>query len=156
MKDFEKVFKRILVKEADNSLEDALSQDLNEVESEDKENNALSEELDDSLDSNDIASEADELLKGKIEKKIKQGNDQIATWADSLEDFANFINDATNKNSIRHIVDNSGSGSALAAVKAKAGKQMTRVATDCAVLAQTLKSLIGSVSVNDVIGGSNS
>lgn len=146
----------MLVREADNSLENALSSDLDDAKPTEKENGALSDELDNSLDSTDIASEADELLKGKIEKKIKEGNDQIAAWADSLEDFANFINDATDENSIRHIVDNAGSGSALAAVKAKAGKQMTRVATDCAVLAQTLKSLIGSVSINDVISGQSS
>ena len=82
----------------------------------------------------------------------KEGNNQIATWASALEEFAAFINDASNEESIKHIIDNAAAGSALAAVKKTAASQMTKVATDCVVLAQTLKSLIGSVSVEDVLG----
>lgn len=152
MKEFEKVFKSILLSESDDSLEQALSADLDETPSKDKEVSELDGQMEGELSSAQAEDEANEMLKGKIEKNIKKGNDQIASWATALEEFAAFINDATNEESIKHIIDNAGTGSALASVKKQAGKQMTRVATDCVVLAQILKSLIGSVSVTDVLG----
>lgn len=151
---FESYFKKSLLME-DDSLSDELSDGL-DTPYEDGDTENLANELDaeSGVQEEDMATaqEANDLLKGKIETKIKEGNDQIAVWAEALEEFATFINDPTNEESIKHIIDNAGTGTALASVKSVAGKQMTKVATDCAVLAQTLRSLIGSVSVDDVLG----
>lgn len=152
MKSFKSIFSSVLLSEADDSLERALSGDLDNVETNDKDASELEKSLEDEQDSTEDTDEAGEVLRGKIEKKIKEGNDKIAKWAEALEDFAAFINDPKEPESIRHIIDNADSSSALAAVRAEAGSQMTKVATDCVVLAQTLKSLIGSVTVKDVIG----
>lgn len=164
MRDFEKCFKRQFKtlnedKDLINTIarpsfeqddeEDALVED-------DTESSQLADEiesdLEDSAQDSAKIEDANMMLKGKIEKEIKEGNNQIATWASALEEFAAFINDAANEESIKHIIDNAAAGSALAAVKKTAASQMTKVATDCVVLAQTLKSLIGSVSVEDVLG----
>lgn len=164
MRDFEKCFKRQFKtlnedKDLINTIarpsfeqddeEDALVED-------DTESSQLADEiesdLEDSAQDSAKIEDANMMLKGKIEKEIKEGNNQIATWASALEEFAAFINDAANEESIKHIIDNAAAGSALAAVKKTAASQMTKVATDCVVLAQTLKSLIGSVSVDDVLG----
>lgn len=150
---FERKFRK-LFKESDSGLEEALTSTMDD-DTVEGDNADLQQEMNDSIESSkeheNEVKEADKLLKGKIEKRIKEGNDKIAEWAAAIEEFATFINDASNEQSIRHIVDNAGNGSALASVKQSANKQMTKVATDCVVLAQTLKSLVGSVSVNDIL-----
>lgn len=164
MRDFEKCFKRqFKTLNEDKDLINIISHPSFEQDDEedalvedDTESSQLADEiesdLEDSAQDSAKIEDANMMLKGKIEKEIKEGNNQIATWASALEEFAAFINDASNEESIKHIIDNAAAGSALAAVKKTAAAQMTKVATDCVVLAQTLKSLIGSVSVEDVLG----
>lgn len=164
MRDFEKCFKRqFKTLNEDKDLINIISRPSFEQDDEedalvedDTESSQLADEiesdLEDSAQDSAKIEDANMMLKGKIEKEIKEGNNQIATWASALEEFAAFINDASNEESIKHIIDNAAAGSALAAVKKTAASQMTKVATDCVVLAQTLKSLIGSVSVEDVLG----
>lgn len=164
MRDFEKCFKRqFKTLNEDKDLINTISRPSFEQDDEedalvedDTESSQLADEiesdLEDSAQDSAKIEDANMMLKGKIEKEIKEGNNQIATWASALEEFATFINDASNEESIKHIIDNAAAGSALAAVKKTAASQMTKVATDCVVLAQTLKSLIGSVSVEDVLG----
>lgn len=164
MRDFEKCFKRqFKTLNEDKDLINFISRPSFEQDDEedalvedDTDSSQLADEiesdLEDSAQDSAKIEDANMMLKGKIEKEIKEGNNQIATWASALEEFAAFINDASNEESIKHIIDNAAAGSALAAVKKTAASQMTKVATDCVVLAQTLKSLIGSVSVEDVLG----
>lgn len=164
MREFEKCFKRQFKSlREDRDLLATISRPSFEQDDEedalvedDTDSSQLADEIESDLDSGaqDSAKieDANMMLKGKIEKEIKEGNNQIAAWASALEEFATFINDASNEESIKHIIDNAAAGSTLAAVKKTAASQMTKVATDCVVLAQTLKSLIGSVSVEDVLG----
>lgn len=153
---FEKYFRKSLIEERDNSLTDELRDGLEDGGYSDADTEGLANDAEaDIADIENDASAAEDantLLKGKIEDKIKEGNDQIAAWVEALEEFATFINDPTNEDSIKHIIDNAGSGSALSSVKSTAGAQMIKVATDCVVLAQTLRGLIGSVTVDDVLG----
>lgn len=151
MKLFENSFRKLFEAD-DSSLESALSGDLSD-DLEDTEANQLANGLEEDLsggDTSDVA-EMTERLKGELDEKIKKGNEKIAEWASDIEKFAAFVNDASNEKSMRHIIDNAGVGSVLYAVKQNAGNDMTKVATQCAVLAQKLKSLVGTVTVDTLL-----
>lgn len=141
--------------EKSGSLESVLSGDTSQ-DTDNEDVNALADGLDAGLGLNGSdASEAAEManmLKSKLEQRIKASNDQIKEWATKIDQFAAFINDSTDENSIRYFFQKAAPGSVLYAVKEKANSEMTKVAKHCALLAEELKALVGSVDVNSMLG----
>lgn len=73
----------------------------------------------------------------------KQNIDQIKTWADKLDEFANFLNDPDKGTSLHRILaDSDRPGSLLRGVTRKATDSITRIAGEIEKLKEVLNSFI--------------
>lgn len=121
-------------------------------------NEALGDTLDDVAGNSDAAGLGDALdaqispaednkieelkIQQAIEKRNAQINDVIIKWVDKIDEFVEFINDPMNKESIKYIIDSAAVGSILEKIKGSESRRITRVATECSALAQSLRSFI--------------
>jgi hypothetical protein len=79
-----------------------------------------------------------------VSPKIKQQNiEQIRTWADKLDEFANFLNDPDKGTSLHRILaDSDHPGSLLRGVTRKASDSITRIAGEVEKLKEVLNTFI--------------
>lgn len=86
---------------------------------------------------------AEELkIQQAVNKRNAQINDVIVGWVEKLDEFVSFINDPMNTDSIKYITDAAAPGSILEKVKSSEARRLTKVATECSALAQSLRSYI--------------
>lgn len=157
------LFKRSFRREINRSVERIIN------ESRRKKNRYIHESLEDALDDvggagGDLGSALDSQISPaednkieelKIQKQINkrnaQLNDVILGWVEKLDEFVIFINDPMNTESIKYITDSAATGSILEKIKNSEARRLTRVATECSALAQSLRSyIIGGIEDEDI------
>lgn len=93
----------------------------------------------------------DQILKNKIQQRIESANDEISDFAEQVEQFLSLLNDPQNPNSIKFAMDNATENSPLGKVKKSCATTIGKIAGDLASLAQELRSLVGSTTVDDML-----
>lgn len=123
-------------------LKEALSDALDDVAG----NADADDGLGDALDAQISPAEDNKIEELKIQQAVDKRNAQIneviVGWVKKLDEFIEFINDPMNKESIKYIVDSAAPGSILEKIKSSESRRLTKVATECSALAQSLRSYI--------------
>lgn len=145
------LFKRSLRREVRRSMSKIISESkrLNEALSDtldDVASNSDASGLGDALDAQVSPAEDNKIeelkIQQQIDKRNAQINDVIIDWVSKLDEFVSFINDPMNKESIKYIIDSAAAGSILEKIKSSESRRLTKVATECSALAQSLRSYI--------------
>lgn len=90
-------------------------------------------------------------MKTQIEQSISQSNETLSGWAEKMHEFLSFLNDASNPDSIKSVLDNSSEGSPISAIKGSISNTVVRIAQQVASLEQQLRAQVGNTTVKDVM-----
>lgn len=164
---FESYFRKMLNEENNNSLEDELD-NLEDSEADDADMNALESSLDDEEENaatltDDETTATSQIAKARqalvdsVNGEITEFDDKLSSFITTIDEFSRFLIDATNEESIKYFVTHTemlnGDSSNTFASKTKSGllTELSKTASDCALLANALTALRGSFSATEIV-----